>query len=290
MTPAGKLLREAARVEFARLAEKGVGDDDLATAALLLEIEEEPSAAPRGGVYAESLWDRVDRGLALLDNIAHGAQTALKRAGVTRGREAVETLNENLFEFEGFKGDAENYYDPRNSLLTRVIERRRGIPITLSVVYIEIARRAGLTAEGVGLPGHFVARAEGILVDPFAGKIIDRSDCQARLDEMFGGQMPLNEEHLRAVTPREILARMSQNLKGIYAGAQLDADALRVVDRIMLLDPADVTLHRDRGMLLARAGRDSEAAEALRLYLSQTTDEEATEALKRVQARAASLN
>lgn len=290
MTPAGKLLREAARIEFMRLAERGISDDDLATAALLLEIEEEPSADPRGGVHATGLWDRVDRGLALLDSLGDGARVALKRAGVVDGRACVEALNEYLFVSEAFAGDTENYYDPRNSLLTRVIERRRGIPITLSIVYIEIARRAGLAAEGVGLPGHFVVRAEGLLVDPFANKIIDHDDCQARLDEMSGGQVPLTAEHLRPVSPRQILARMSQNLKGIYAGAQLDSDALRVVDRIMLLDPSDTTLYRDRGMLLARAGRDAEAMEALRRYLATTTDDEAAESLKRVQTRAASLN
>jgi regulator of sirC expression with transglutaminase-like and TPR domain len=136
----------------------------------------------------------------LLDAMGARASDALAMVDVADVRRKVEALNEFLFTHEGFAGNAENYYDPRNSLLTHVIERRTGIPITLSVVYMEVARRVGIAVEGVGLPGHFIVRVKfyddasprGMLVDPFGGRSIDEDECQARLDMIYGGQATLD--------------------------------------------------------------------------------------------------
>src|ERR1044072_983449 len=112
-------------------------------------------------------------------------------------------------------------------MLHQVRGRRTGIPITLSVVYIEVGRRAGLRVEGVGLPGHFIVRAfeneedEGVLVDPFNRRSTDAEECQGRIDVIYDGRLELSEEHLRAVSARRILARMLGNLKAVYLRAGL---------------------------------------------------------------------
>ena len=191
------------------------------------------------------------RYLARLDELGAEARARVAAAG---GGSHVESLNRYVFEELGFAGDHANYYSPRNSLLNHVLERRMGIPITLSVVYMEVGRRAGLRIEGVGMPGHFIVRAWGgdgrpVLVDPFQGKVIDEDDCQERLDTIYGGQVPLGEEHLRGVGPRDILVRVLGNLKAIYVQAQLYRRALAAVERILLLAPRDFDERRDRGML-----------------------------------------
>jgi len=178
-----------------------------------------------------------------------------------------------MFDDQGFHGNQTNYYDPRNSFLSAVLDRRTGIPITLSIVYLEVGRRAGLEVEGLGMPGHFIVRAresgaiEAALVDPFGGRMIDREDCQERLDELFEGNVTLTDDHLRATSGREILVRLLSNLKAIYAQAGLHRQALATVERILILAPSMVGEHRDRGALLAHLDRLPEAIWETQLYL-----------------------
>src|SRR5215204_6002347 len=240
MTPADKVAAEAVRRRFAEEALRPDGEVDLARAALLIGAEEEPRRAD------------VGRCLARLDEMGEEARARAVRRGGSR----VEALNGYLFEELGFAGNQSDYYDPRNSMLHQVLGRRTGIPITLSVVYIVVGRRAGLRVEGVGLPGHFVVRASegegpGVLVDPFNGRQTDRDECQTRLDLIYEGRLTLEEEHLRPVGARSILARMLGNLKAVYAGTHLFRRALAAVERILLLTPEDLEERRDRGMLLA---------------------------------------
>lgn len=292
MTPASKLAAERARQEFTALVESGVEESDLGRGALLIAEEEEPR---------DDGQERVTHYLGLLDALGARTSEAVAKVDAANTRAKVEALNDFLFTSEGFAGNAENYYDPHNSLLTHVIERRTGIPITLSVVYIEVARRVGIAVEGVGLPGHFVVRVrhdddseQGILVDPFGGKTIDADDCQERLDVIYGGQVVLTDKHLRAVTTRQILFRMLQNLKGIYTNANLDREALGAIERLMLLAPANHQERRDYGMLLARAGRMADAARELRRYLAASPNGDDADAvgevLKRINAQLARLN
>lgn len=290
MTPASKIAAERARGEFTALVESGVEESDLGRGALLIAEEEEPR---------DDGQERVTHYLDLLDAFGARASDAVAKVDAANVRAKVEALNEFLFASEGFAGNAENYYDPRNSLLTHVIERRTGIPITLSVIYIEVARRAGFAVEGVGLPGHFIVRvmdesSHGILVDPFGGKTIDEDDCQERLDVIYSGQVALTDEHLRAVTTRQILFRMLQNLKGIYTNSNLDREALGVIERLMLLAPDNHQERRDYGMLLARAGRMMDAARELRRYLAASPNGDDADAvgevLKRINAQLARLN
>src|SRR4029453_5021658 len=130
----------------------------------------------------------------------------------------IDALNTCLFVEEGFRGDTEEYFDPRNSFLNEVLDRKRGIPITLSVIYMEVAARLGYSMRGVGFPGHFIGRhaTEGrdILIDPFhQGEILMPEDCRGRLKAVFGTEVPFNTRYLDSVGKRQILTRMLENLK-----------------------------------------------------------------------------
>jgi len=273
-----------ARRRFARLVAQPEASIDLAHAALLVAAEEKP------GLDVDHYRARLyELGVAARERI-----NARERDSI-----AVVALNKFIFEELGFAGNQSEYYDPRNSLLSDVIERRTGIPITLSVVYMEIGRRAGVHVEGIGLPGHFIVRAggergESTLVDPFNAKIIDAEDCQERLDTIYGGQAPLTDAHLRPATTREILARLLRNLKGIYAQAGLYRRALSVIERIMLVAPQAAEERRDRGALLAQLGRYSEAIVDVQAYLKSAPTppdaERVAEQLKRMQTQLARLN
>ncbi|MBA3765653.1 MAG: tetratricopeptide repeat protein [Acidobacteria bacterium] len=213
----------------------------------------------------------------------------------------IEIFNRFIFDELGLAGNQLDYYDPRNSYLNEVIDRRTGIPITLAIVYIEVGRRVGLNVEGVGLPGHFIVRVCGrdsiasALVDPFHGKTLDLNDCQERLDEVYGGQVTLEEdEHLRGATTREILVRLLTNLKAIYARANLYRHALASVERILLLTPYAADEHRDRGALLAQLDRLTEAIAETEAYLRLAPNapeaEQAREQLKALQRQQATRN
>jgi regulator of sirC expression with transglutaminase-like and TPR domain len=283
MTPQGKLLMVEARRRFARLVAQPEASVELAHAALLVAAEERP------GLDVEHYRARLyELGLAARERIA--------RAGDAN---AVGALNKFLFEELGFAGNQSDYYDPRNSLLSDVLDRRTGIPITLSLVYMEVGRRAGLRVEGVGLPGHFIVRAgaeggESALVDPFNAKVVDADDCQERLDTIYGGQAPLTDAHLQPVTTRDILARLLRNLKGIYAQAGLYRRALSIIERILLVAPHAVEERRDRGALLAQLGRYAEAVVDVEAYLTDARNppdaERVTEQLKQMKLQLARLN
>jgi regulator of sirC expression with transglutaminase-like and TPR domain len=270
------------RQRFAALASRPEEDIDLAEAALLIACEEYPGLEP--GRY-----------LAQLDQMGGTLQARLPAAADPTA--AALALGDYLFRELGFHGNSEAYYDPRNSFLNDVLDRRTGIPITLSTVYLEVARRAGVRVVGVGLPGHFVVRfvAEGgpLLVDPFhAGAILTEADCQERLDRIFGGRVKLAPRMLQAVTTRQILERMLRNLKAIYVKEQDHERTLRVLELLLRLVPGGLDDLRDRAFVyaaldcyrfavrdleayLARAGRakrtrELEAAlEALRLRASR---------------------
>jgi len=284
MTPADKLAAAEVRRRFAAEVSRPEGAVDLARAALLLGAEEEPRRAD------------VARCLARLDEMGEEARARAVRRGGSR----VEALNKYLFDELGFTGNESDYYDPRNSMLHQVLGRRTGIPITLSVVYIEVGRRAGLRAEGVGLPGHFVVRAfegegeEGVLVDPFNRRTTDAEECQSRIDLIYDGKIELGAEHLRAVGALSIIARMLGNLKAVYVRAGLFRRALAAVERLLLLAPSDLDERRDRGMLLAQLGRLAEAVADTQTYLNLSPDAEDADAvreqLKKMQARQAMLN
>jgi regulator of sirC expression with transglutaminase-like and TPR domain len=263
MTPSSKLRAARARELFAAEARKSTALMRLDRAALLIGAEDE--------AYRDV---DVEKYLALMDEVAREARSFLEAASSGE----TEAFNYFLFELKRFTGNQLDYYDPRNSFLNQVLDRRVGIPITLSVIYIEVGRRAGLDVEGISLPGHFIVRVrepgetEALLVDPFHGVLLTREDCQDRLDTVYDGLVRLSEEHLRTASTPEILVRMLRNLKAVYTRSNLYRQALSCVDRILLLTPGDATEHRDRGALLARLERFQEAASETELYLQTAPD------------------
>ena len=179
--------------------------------------------------------------------------------------ERVAALNEFLFDELGYSGNTEAYYDPRNSYLNEVMDRKTGIPITLSVLYMAVGRRVGLPLEGVSFPGHFLVRLRlrnGVLVlDPFAaGAPQSASELRERLqrvippgalEKVAAGELPL-EQFLEPATNRQIIARVLRNLKGIYRDSDKPQEQLDVLNRMVLVAPEASAELRDRGIVYHR--------------------------------------
>ena len=162
----------------------------------------------------------VEAGLRELDHLADLLQPRL--AGLRGPQEVVHVVASFLHGELGFSGNPDAYYDPRNSYLNEVLDRRLGIPISLSALYLEIGRRLGLPFEGVGMPGHFLVRyrhaTTPVLIDPFAGgSIVSEAECETRLQGLYGPGVQLRPSMLAAIGTRNIVFRMLNNLKGVYA-------------------------------------------------------------------------
>jgi regulator of sirC expression with transglutaminase-like and TPR domain len=199
--------------------------------------------------------------------------------------EQAEAVSHYVFEHLGFRGNDQDYYDPKNSLLPDVLDRKLGIPITLALVYCEVARRAGVLARGVSFPGHFLVRIDSaakggadasktnkgaddapVIVDPFfGGRRMDQASLQKLLERAGGAQKLVADEHLLPTSARTMLVRMLINLKWIYATRGDFARALLALDRIISLTPDSVPALRERGLLAARLG----SVEAARADLSR---------------------
>jgi regulator of sirC expression with transglutaminase-like and TPR domain len=241
-------------------------------AAMLREDDEALDVARAALAIAQSELPSIDSD-AYVRQLDLMAERIAARVGPrATAQEKVLAINQHLFQDLGFRGNLEDYYDPQNSFLNRVLDRRLGIPITLSLVYIEVGRRLGLPIVGVGLPGHFVVKvadADGeILIDPFyQGVVLDRAECQRRLDAIYGGKVTLTEPFLAAVGKRDVLARMLYNLKRIYLRNNDQRRAIDVLDKLLVLQPYAFEDRRDRGMLLYKAGAYAAALDDLRAYL-----------------------
>ena len=169
----------------------------------------------------------------------------------------ARALGRTLFVELGFRGNTADYYDPRNSFLRDVLERRVGIPITLGVVYMEVARRIGVRATGVGFPGHFLVRVhegdDGLVIDPFnGGAALSESDLHELLKRVVGPEAKLEPNLLEPTSNRQILTRMLLNLAGIY-GRQGDLfRSLEVLERLYILDAANPRIQRELETLRRR--------------------------------------
>jgi len=186
-------------------------------------------------------------------------------------------LRSFVFEDLGFRGDSQDYFSPSNSLLNQVMERRLGVPLTLSIIFMELGWRVGIPFEGVGFPGHFLVRLPGeprdLVLDPFNhGRTMHEEDCRRLLDEVTGGRLEFDGRLLASVTKRDIITRLLRNLKGAYLRANQDEGALAAVERLLLIHPDDMDEVRDRGLLLFRLQRFSPALDALNAYLAARLD------------------
>ncbi|MGH2367364.1 MAG: SirB1 family protein [Chloroflexota bacterium] len=246
-----------ARGRFTSLAIRPDHEIDLGEGALLNAAEEYPGLdIPAYIGKLDALAQRVRQRLVALEALPDRPP---ERVPADTDEAALAALHVVLFEEEGFTGaEREDYANPRNSFLNEVLDRKRGLPITLSVVYCEVARRAGLEAVGIGLPGHFIAQFRGqhfsTLIDPYnGGARLQREDCAGLLRRIFGVPVEVRTEHLLPAAHKAILARMLNNLKGIYVQRGQLTKALAAVERILIIQPS-VDQVRDRGLLLREMG------------------------------------
>ena len=245
----------------------GGGEPDLFEGALLISSLIEPAEdldAARQAVAA--LAGRVTR-------------------AVEDGEAPIPAMRRVVFSDEGFRGDEESYDSPSNSSVARVLARRRGMPITLSLVTLEVGRLAGLRLTGIGLPGHFVVGGpslpEGMFLDPFdAGVLYDAQGLSRRLGAIFGSPVALGPDVLRPDPPRAILARVLSNLRRSYERRSRWEEALTALDSARALEPENSELVRERGLLLLKSGRTEEALSALDLYAETAQGEEAETILR----------
>jgi regulator of sirC expression with transglutaminase-like and TPR domain len=190
----------------------------------------------------------------------------------------VDAVNRYLFNEIGFQGNREQYEDPRNSCLNEVMDRKKGIPITMALIYIEIARRAGVRAEGVNFPGHFLVRVlhdlhtdnpgEGLIVDPFhGGAILNETDCRQLLNRHMGEDAAFEPSLLARATRRHVLVRMLLNLKRLYVRMHSFPQARLTTDALLALQPSSLADLRDRGLLAYHMNDFSRALKDLEEYL-----------------------
>lgn len=222
------------------------GGEDLTRAALAIARVEYPSldSAP----YLDAL-----------ARMGREAAARVSRAGPSR-LEAVRVFNEYLYDEQRFVGNRDRYDDPRNSFLNEVLDRRTGIPITLAVVYLEVARRAGLRVAGINFPGHFLLRAaaEGgpagetdfVIIDPFhGGALLSEADCRELLRQHVGDEAAFDRSLLEPATRHHIIVRMLVNLKRLYVRMRSFPQARFISDLLLTVDPSAISELRDRGLL-----------------------------------------
>jgi regulator of sirC expression with transglutaminase-like and TPR domain len=245
-----------ARRRFREIAGRPVVD--LVEASLVIALEDEPGL-------------EIDR---YLQQVGDWSDAIRERLEGSRDIERiVEAINQLLFEEEGFRGEDEDYYDPRSALLNETLDKHAGLPIALSILYIEISRRVGMEATGVSLPGRFLVKFSGafgqIVVDPFdGGRVLSTIELQKLLDAVFGGGVRLREHHLRSFTSKEILARELAQLKAAYLARHDLPRAAASIDRLLILDENDPYELHDRASVAVQMHEYRAAIELFERYVA----------------------
>src|SRR5947209_1081472 len=267
--------QQRARKAFTALITQEDTIIDLTQAALLIAAEEYPELD-------------IDQYVAQIDRLAMRVRTQLELPETAlytplppeiSHLDAILAMNKVLFEQEHFHGNQADYYNPHNSFLNDVLEKQQGIPITLSLLYMEVGRRVGLPIDGIGLPFHFVVRCQltkgTIYIDPFEkGRLLSEKDCRARVYRTFRDRTDFNPRWLEPVSPRQLLIRMLANLKHIYLHREDYTRALSICDRLLLLAPAPPTERRDRGIIHFHLKRYARAIRDLNAYIELSPDAE----------------
>jgi regulator of sirC expression with transglutaminase-like and TPR domain len=274
------------------------------------------SLAPAAFVIARIEYPRLDPApyLAKLDAMGDAARRRIEKhvaeTGDTSPVGRVKALNKYLFDEQGFVGNRDKYEDPRNSCLNEVLERRTGIPITLSLLYMEVASRAGVRMDGVNFPGHFLVRcpdldragAKGIIIDPFhGGALLSEHDCRLLLQRHVGTEVAFDRSLLAPATGPQILVRMLLNLKRIYVHMRSFPQAREITEMLLGLNPSALSELRDRGLLAYHLNDLATALRDLQTYLelSRLADlddderkehEQIWEHVKTLRRRVAALN
>lgn len=251
------------------------------------EIHQEPIHLPRAalrfarelaypGLEVEAYLDRLDR-------LAETGRQACTPDGSPRER--AEALADFLFDRSGFQGNVKDYNDPRNSYVNEVLDRRLGIPISLSVIYVYVARRLGLAAYGIGLPGHFIVGVDDpqgpVYLDPFhGGQRLAEQDC-ANLVLLTGTNQVFQKEWLEPTPTRDILARMLNNLRNIYIQEEDWGKAAPVVERLRMIHPQSPEFSRDLGLFYHRSGSLQRAIDLYSEYLTRSPQSPDAEQIRR---------
>jgi regulator of sirC expression with transglutaminase-like and TPR domain len=250
------------------------GGEELATAALTIARVEYPSLD-------------IPSHLEELARLGREASERIARAYGDRV-EAIRILNEYLYDEQGFVGNRERYDDPRNSFLNEVLERRTGIPITLAVIYLEVARRAGLRVAGVNFPGHFLLRASDhvprqevsdfVIIDPFhGGALLSEVDCRELLRQHVGDEAAFDRSLLEPATKHQIIVRMLVNLKRLYVRMRSFPQARFISHLLLTVDPSAISELRDRGLLAYHLQDFAAALRDLEEYLRLSPRPEAAD-------------
>ena len=243
-------------------------DLDLGRAALLAAGEEYPSLdvaehLRRLDEFAEAVRQRAPKGL--------------------QSEELAKLLGHYLFEEQGFRGNSADYYNPDNSYFNRVLDTHTGIPITLSLLYLEVARRVGLRCRGVGMPGHFLVGLEGSewYFDPFnGGAALTAEDCRQLAEGLFGPRMMWRDEYLTPCTKYEFLFRLLNNLKVVYERTGVPEKAAGVIQRMIMVNPEATSLHKDLAEVQHQQQQYRAAIRSLESYLRETPDASDAEQVK----------
>ncbi len=273
-----RAAQQRVRQEFTTLILGNSASLDLARAALLIAAEEYPDLdVNQYLLHLEELAEQVRVRMLRLE-----MQPTNPPATANECFNVLHSMNGVLFEQEHFRGNRIDYYNPQNSFLNRVLEKRLGIPLTLSLVYMEVGQRLGLQIAGVGMPFHFIVRCDlpgaTIYIDPYEkGKFLSEQDCRDRLNQIFKHQSDFDPSWLEPLDARQILLRMLLNLKNIYTHRGDFTRALMACDRILLLNPVLPAELRDRGVVHFHLKHYSRALHDLNAYLElipQPNDEE----------------
>lgn len=245
-------------LDFARYVAKPEEEIRLDEAALLLARTEYPAL-------------HLSSQLTRLDALAARAECSPNLSP----QDNIANLNRLLFEDEHFLGNEKEYDDPRNSYLNDVLDRKLGIPLTLTLIYQEVARRCGLTVLGVGFPGHFIAKyltgSREILLDPYhGGVILSLQDCEEKIKAQFGEEAELRPSFLEIASTKQTLTRMLNNLKGSYFRRKDLAKVKLMIEMSMAVDPTSRQEVHDRGMVNFLDRRYAEALADLRTYLEKS--------------------
>ena len=218
-----------------------------------------------------------------IDRLGHHARSYLQESldDDDELRDRLAAVSHVLYDIEGFHGNEHAYYDPRNSYLNEVLSRRCGIPISLGVLYMAVAERAGIETFGVPTPGHFVVGCQvndqrTLYVDPFReGDVLEVDECQRRIEQTLGQTGIVDERHFAPASTLLIAVRGLRNLKGAYAMANQWTAALPVQQRLTLLCPQDCEEHRDLGLIYLRNGEPRPAVKLLETYIGQCDAQQA---------------
>ena len=253
------------------------------------EIEDERIDLLRAALtFARLEYPELDaeRYVSRLEEIA--VRVAAKIPETGDPAQSIAAVNQVLFQEEMFRGNSVDYYNPRNSYLNDVLDRRLGIPITLALLYMEVGRRVGFPLFGVGMPGHFLlkhydAGGNSLLIDAFdRGQVLSEEDCKKKLNQIYSGQLALRPEFLLPVTRRQMLTRMLNNLKAIYLESRNFRRAVQVVDLLLVIYPRSPEDVKQRAVLRYNLDDHPGALQDFEDYVKMSPDASDTEEIRQI--------